>query len=555
MTSVALTLTIVNHERLDNGEPTRLTLDRHGAIIGRSPHADWSLPDARREISATHCEIDYRGGEYVLVDKSTNGTFINGAPERLAAPYTIRDGDEILMGQYRIVARVGDADATPREPVAPGAASMNGLWDWEAPAAAPEVPGWGQAAASAPLANIDRQPQPEAAPGWGPAPSSAPSSEFGAPPSAGSSPGWSQAYLPPTSDAQRWGQPDPEPAPRSAMSAGGGLSQQWSPANVVAPPPATSDWGGGWGEPAAPTAAAVAPPTATDDPWAKLTGSNDVDWVRGFTPASPPSAPAVGLGQTYPAADGGWSAPSEAVFGAPAILASGAAAARDPFGLTPPPAFSTPSSAAAAPQFRQPTSAPGADMVWAVFLRAAGVAPGDLKGDAIQAAKSAGEVLRRAVGGLVVMIEARARAKAQLGAQSTTLNLDGNNPLKFARNPERVIAQLLNPPERGFMSADRAITDSFQDLQAHQVATLAAMQGALGSTLARFSPNAIRKRAETKGLLAKILPGAREAEMWKAYEREFEGVAEGSAEAFLEVFSRAFKQAYEETSASMKARG
>ena len=50
------------------------------------------------------------------------------------------------------------------------------------------------------------------------------------------------------------------------------------------------------------------------------------------------------------------------------------------------------------------------------------------------------------------------------------LTVDGNNPLKFARTPEQALAQLLNPPERGFMNADQAIEDAFRDLQAHQMA-------------------------------------------------------------------------------------
>jgi predicted component of type VI protein secretion system len=84
------------------------------------------------------------------------------------------------------------------------------------------------------------------------------------------------------------------------------------------------------------------------------------------------------------------------------------------------------------------------------------------------------------------------------------------------------------------------------------MATLAAMQGALRSTLDRFSPTAIRERAETRGLLARILPGARDAALWQAYEREFEGVARGSDEAFMDVFAKAFKEAYEQASAQMK---
>ena len=188
----------------------------------------------------------------------------------------------------------------------------------------------------------------------------------------------------------------------------------------------------------------------------------------------------------------------------------------------------------------------------AAFLAGAGLAPADLKTNGPEALAAAGVALRRIVAGLVVMLEARARAKAQLGAQGTSLEFDGNNPLKFARAPEKAIAQLLNPPERGFMSAERAVEDAFRDLQAHQMATLVAMQGALAATLARFSPEAIRSRAENKGLLSKILPGAREAALWQAYEREFEGVAKGSDEAFMDVFAKEFRLAYEKVAAEMK---
>jgi predicted component of type VI protein secretion system len=86
------------------------------------------------------------------------------------------------------------------------------------------------------------------------------------------------------------------------------------------------------------------------------------------------------------------------------------------------------------------------------------------------------------------------------------------------------------------------------------MATLAAMQGALQTTLARFSPTSIRARAETRGLLAKILPSAREATLWQAYEREFEGVAKGSDEAFMDVFAKEFRAAYERCAAEMKTK-
>jgi type VI secretion system FHA domain protein len=182
----------------------------------------------------------------------------------------------------------------------------------------------------------------------------------------------------------------------------------------------------------------------------------------------------------------------------------------------------------------------------ATLAGAAGVDAAKLSQGEAETLALAGGLLRRLVAGLVVMLEARARAKSQMGAQSTNHEFDGNNPLKFARSPEQALLQLLNPKERGFMDGERAVEDAFKDLQAHQMATLKAMQGALRATLDRFSPSAIRQRAEHSGLLSKILPGAREAEMWKAYEKEFGGIVHGSDEAFMDMFAKEFRRAYDE---------
>ena len=162
-----------------------------------------------------------------------------------------------------------------------------------------------------------------------------------------------------------------------------------------------------------------------------------------------------------------------------------------------------------------------------------------------ETAQKAGSVLKRLVAGLLVMVEARARAKAQMGAEMTGLALEGNNPIKFARSPEQALAQLLMPPQPGFLEADKAVEDAYLDLQSHQVATLRAIPGALRATLDRFSPGSIRRRAENMGLLARILPGARDAALWRNYEREFVAVKKESDEAFMEVFSKEFRKAYE----------
>jgi type VI secretion system protein len=297
--------------------------------------------------------------------------------------------------------------------------------------------------------------------------------------------------------------------PSAAISGTGPMSQSWAPPKADPPAP-NADASSVWATPApaatpasgwsSPIASAPHPPSA-NDVWGKVAESNVVDWARG------------GFGSTVE----------------PPLSALAAA----------PTAKDVPHIATASKD-----SSNGLTDI----LRAMGLNPQDMKQDEVASLSQAGQILRRIVSGLVVMLEARARAKSQMGAQGTSLEFDGNNPLKFARTPEQALAQLLNPPERGFMPADRAIEDAFRDLQAHQMATLKAMQGALRSTLDRFSPTAIRTRAKKKGGLSKILPGSRDAALWKTYEREFSGVAQGSDEAFMDIFAKEFRKAYEEVS-------
>jgi type VI secretion system FHA domain protein len=191
-----------------------------------------------------------------------------------------------------------------------------------------------------------------------------------------------------------------------------------------------------------------------------------------------------------------------------------------------------------------PAPVDGADPTEA-FMNAVGLKRADSNLASADLMARAGELMRRLVSGMFVMVESRARAKSQMGAESTSLQVEGNNPLKFARTPEAALKQLLNPKERGFMDAERAIEDGYHDLQSHQVATLAAIPGSLKATLERFSPGSIKRRAEGMGVLARVIPAMRDAALWHNYEREFAKVAAESDEAFMEVFAKEFRKYYD----------
>lgn len=142
-------------------------------------------------------------------------------------------------------------------------------------------------------------------------------------------------------------------------------------------------------------------------------------------------------------------------------------------------------------------------------------------GDDAQLLASAGAILRASVAGLIAMSRMRSKARAELGAQSETAAV---GPLEAEGAIEDVLAQLLAMSPA---AAGDAIASACRDLDAHERATLAAMQAAFAAALDQFAPAAIKQRASS------------DATAWQAYERAFD-----SADGFVEVFAAALGEAY-----------
>ena len=460
---MTLVLTIRNKDALQDGMAESFVMTGPSAVIGRSRNCDWHLPDPTNAISSRHCEIKREADLFILNDISTNGTFLNGAVERMKMEHEIEEGDVLAIGQFEVIASLGAQAAEPaREPeaaVEPAAEPVpDAPVEPEAAAAEPEPAAAESAPAPEPVAEV--VPEPVAAPEPAPEPVPEPAPE---PPVASEAepPAVSEVEPPAVSEVEPVAEapPAPEPTPEPAPAA--------EPA------------------PAVPVETAAAVPVEREETVINLLAEGEkVDWARGGFGVRDETAP----------------------------LAAGAS--------------------------------DNVDAMIAAFIEAAALTETKVTRTP-EVMQNAGALLKRLVSGLLVLVEARARAKAKMGAELTGLQLDGNNPIKFARSPEQALAQLLNPPESGFMPADRAVEDAYIDLQSHQVATLAGIPGALRATLDRFSPGSIRRRVESKGFLAKILPAFQDAALWRAYEKEFVAVKKESDEAFMEVLSKEFRKAYE----------
>lgn len=88
--------------------------------LGRSDANDVVLPDPEKMISSRHCAIEDQDGNLVVIDLSTNGTFLNYGKMALGkTPTPLNNGDILSIGSYELLVEiVADQPAPLAEPLA-----------------------------------------------------------------------------------------------------------------------------------------------------------------------------------------------------------------------------------------------------------------------------------------------------------------------------------------------------------------------------------------------------------------------------------------------------
>ncbi|MGI6853618.1 type VI secretion system-associated FHA domain protein TagH [Mesorhizobium sp. 1B3] len=116
-----INLKIDNIDKLPNGGPLVYSSHARGFEIGRE-NRDWTLPDPDKFISGRHCEVRYENGTFWLYDVSRNGTFVNGASQRISGPYKLGHGDRLRIGPYIVSVSISDRqpELEPQREQVPG---------------------------------------------------------------------------------------------------------------------------------------------------------------------------------------------------------------------------------------------------------------------------------------------------------------------------------------------------------------------------------------------------------------------------------------------------
>src|SRR5450432_1847073 len=114
---MTLRLSVVSEHGIRLGAQSTKVFGVHGGSIGRGTDNEWILPDPERYLSGKHARIDFRAGTYVLVDTSSNGTYVNGAQVPLGKyhDYALKDGDYIRLGEYELLVSIDKTNDFPPE--------------------------------------------------------------------------------------------------------------------------------------------------------------------------------------------------------------------------------------------------------------------------------------------------------------------------------------------------------------------------------------------------------------------------------------------------------
>ncbi len=471
----------------------------NGALtIGRADGNDMILPDPDRAISSRHCVIEERGSEYVLLDISTNGTFLNYTQQPLGpTPTPLNHGDTILVGgfEFRVEITAG-MGAPPVDPYANIAAPMaNDPLMPMAPAPADGFvgglndPGMAQGGGDYLNDLLGSGPAqgPDASGLSAPAPDPAP-------------------LIP--DDEDMFGGPaadvfDGEPV--SAQSHSSSANDFFAAPDLAPSEPTFSsgggDIGGGGGN--------VIP-----DDW---------DLSEDLPAPIEPTAPEAVSPQKL-------QAPSVPMPSAPAS---------DQVALD----VQTPTPPAAALPIEPVATMPVSGDAARVFFAAADAAELDIPDeDLIAAMQRSGAAYRIMVEGLRDVLMTRASIKSEFRLGQTMISPDGNNPIKFSISGDQAVEAMLKPNMPGYLDAEKAAKEAMDDIKAHEVAMMTGMQAAIKNLLAKFDPATLSERIESK----KSLFGGKKAKKWDIFEKMYGEIAAEAEDDFQALFGKAFAKAYED---------
>ncbi|MFL0802500.1 MAG: type VI secretion system-associated FHA domain protein TagH [Agarilytica sp.] len=550
---MALNLSVVKSPAGVTLASSQKSFSENGGSIGRGDGNDWVLGDPDRFLSSRHCSVSYEGGQYYLTDTSTNGTFINGAPEPIGkgGKIPVNDGDSIELGDYQFKISMQAEVSIPNDPffsaspesIVPAAqASFSGGSD---PFAAPAAP-----------SPFDDPFVPSASPSH----DSGLTSDLGLDPEP-----MTVDPLAALDKANGPGRSESAPIPSPAPQNFGGASVDDMNTDIFGSPTPQNDVFGGasMGDSAGAMNQSVDWPEVKSDSVIPENWDDDLLGGAQVTPLPPREPSPVQAARPSPArapersphlSGGHRSLPLTEPPKMPAhvpndeLLAERSPEHVDAFAPRPreqkegAPRIPTPR--------QQPRPAPSSDnaatAVGNALLEGLGLSESELTGDDVdRIGGMIGELMPVIIEGMMQVLRSRASIKNEFRMNVTTIQPVENNPLKFSANAQEAIENMFLRKSEAYMAPKQAFKEGFDGIGEHQVAIIAGIRAAFKSMMDRFNPEQLERQfdKQNKGV---VLPGMQKNKYWNSYNDYYTGFVDNMENSFQYLFGDEFVQAYED---------
>ncbi len=482
-------ITIISSPEKANNSKTSHSFSESGGSLGRSPDNTWVLDDPDKYMSSVHAQIGFENGQYVLVDVSTNGTFINGSSEPLGDGNKIilAEGDHFIISDYEFIANLLDvppSDGLLRQPSDQG-----------------------------PFSGVDTIENSEVATGS--------SALFAAPAS---------NYVP-LSDAIS-GFDTAETDPLTALDKANTNNDAQAPLqnNPFASTlfdNSVADHGGVMNDsidwPGASIETGAIPENWCDDDSSGEQATPQNDEATSFKMTTDPlpehpSSHVEALGRLE---------------NENKKLLSDVAQLKQQIKV----------QDASYKTGKQGRAVTAMDKT---LIEALGFSEKNLGEDKmLEISETAGLLVRETMEGMMQVLSFRKKIKEEFRINVTTIQPVENNPLKFSANVDDAMENMFIKENNAYKEPIEAVREGFQGIAEHQVAVLAGMQAAFRGMLERLDPETLEKRFE-KYKKPGLIQIGKKRQNWESYKAYHEELAENIDNSFQHLFGYDFVQAYEE---------
>ncbi|PKI02973.1 type VI secretion system-associated FHA domain protein TagH [Glaciecola sp. 33A] len=145
--------------------------------------------------------------------------------------------------------------------------------------------------------------------------------------------------------------------------------------------------------------------------------------------------------------------------------------------------------------------------------------------------------------GVMSLLASRTAFKQESRLSATLIQPRSNNPIKFSIDPEDTLEMLLVKKKKGYMTTGDAYDEALKDIQLHQMAFMAGLQGTLIGLLAELAPETIEKQVNEKS--KRFMGLNANSQCWQLYKEKQSTLAKSVTENLNEILGSYFSDAYQ----------